>query len=129
MSSISDLMCHCIRERDPDNFRTRQWRKILKRAEIGSWALKDLRDTFASQLLTCGVQLGYVSHQLGHADVAVTAKHYARWCGGAEYREPMRLRMYEVLADFLARLPKERPQSDPTASTAESDVGMQVVGK
>jgi hypothetical protein len=39
---------------------------------------KDLRDTFASQ-------------QPGHADVSVTARHYARWCGGDEYREPLTL--------------------------------------
>jgi integrase len=47
--------------------------------------MKDLRDTFASQLLTSGVSLGYVSKQLGHADVAVTARHYARRAGGDSY--------------------------------------------
>ena len=41
--------------------------------------MKDLRDTFASQLLTCGVQLGYVSRQLGHSKPTVTADHYAKW--------------------------------------------------
>ena len=63
---------------EPNNFRQREWRRILKRAGIGHRALKDLRDTFASQLLTAGVQLGYVSAELGHSDVAVTAQHYAR---------------------------------------------------
>ena len=38
--------------------------------------LKDLRDTFASQLLSAGIQLGYVSTQLGHSDVGITARHY-----------------------------------------------------
>ena len=60
--------------------------------------------TFASQLLTAGVQLGYVSTQLGHADVAVTSRHYARWAGGDEYRQPMTLELGEVPADLLARL-------------------------
>jgi integrase len=63
-------------EFDPGNFRRRPWRRILKRAQLDSRALKDLRDTFASQLLSAGVQLGYVSQQLGHADVAVTARHW-----------------------------------------------------
>jgi integrase len=36
---------------DPANFRHREWRRILKRAGIGHRALKDLRDTYASQLL------------------------------------------------------------------------------
>jgi len=48
-----------------------------------------LRDTYASHLLSAGVQLAYVSAQLGHADVAITARHYARWCGGDEYRPPI----------------------------------------
>ena len=76
--------------------------------EGGHRALKDLRDTYASQLLTCGVQLGYVSAQLGHADVAVTARHYARWIEDDHYREPMQIESGEVPADLLARL------SDPT---------------
>jgi integrase len=31
----------------------------------------------------------FVSQQLGHSDVAVTARHYARWRGGEGYRDPM----------------------------------------
>ncbi len=89
---------------DPSNFRKREWRRILKRAAIGHRAMKDLRDTFASQLLTAGVQLGYVSAQLGHSDVAVTARHYARWIEDDHYREPMRIESGEVPADLLARL-------------------------
>jgi integrase len=92
---------------DPGNFRSREWWRILERAGIGHRALKDLRDTFASQLLTAGVQLGYVSQQLGHADVAITARHYARWAGGDTYREPMELERGEVPADLLARLCKD----------------------
>ena len=84
--------------------------------------MKDLRDTFASQLLTSGVSLGYVSKQLGHADVAVTAKHYARWAGGDFYREPMVLEPGEVPADLLARLPKLPRHffSEGTPATARS---------
>ena len=100
----------------PENFRRREWRRICKGAKVGQRAPKDLRDTFASQLLTCGVQLGYVSQQLGHADVAITARHYARWVGSEEYRDPMRRLPGEVPADLLARLPgaESNPTSDPT---------------
>ena len=49
--------------------------------------MKDLRDTFASQLLTVGVQLGYISRQLGHKNVKVTVDHYVRWCGAAPRRD------------------------------------------
>jgi len=55
-----------------------------------------LRDTFASQFLTA---LAYVSRQLGHADVGVTSRHYAKWYeGDDDYREPMRLGKKEVPA-------------------------------
>ncbi len=79
---------------------------------MGRISPKDLRDTFASQLLTVGVQLGYVSAQLGHADLGTTARHYARWCGDADYNDPMVRDEAEVPADFLARLASpQRPLS------------------
>ena len=62
--------------------------------------------------------------RFGHADVQVTARHYARWCGGDGYREPMRLLPGEVPADLLARIasPAEvtpnRPHFDADASEA-----------
>jgi len=102
----------------PENFRQREWPRICKRAKVGDRALKDLRDTSASQLLTCGVQLGYVSQQLGHADVAITARHYARWVGSEEYRDPMRRLPGEVPADLLARLPGA--ESNPTSNPSET---------
>ncbi len=107
---------------DPSNFRKREWRAICRRARIGHRALKDLRDTFASQLLTAGVQLGYVSMQLGHADLQVTTRHYARWCGGDDYRQPMALEPGEVPADLLARIAPELPTSSPQRETAEGSV-------
>jgi hypothetical protein len=82
--------------------------------------MKELRDTFASQLLTAGIQLGYVSHQLGHADVATTSRHYAKWCGGAEYREAITPEDGELPADLLARIVEESPQSPHTTDVAET---------
>jgi integrase len=100
-----------------DNFRHRPWRRITTRAELPEIALKDLRDTYASQLLTAGVQLGYVSKQLGHADVSVTAKHYAKWCGGDVYVAPIALGPHELPADVLAKLARKvPPKSHHTAS-------------
>jgi hypothetical protein len=77
---------------------------VLKLAGVSGVRMKDLRDTFASQLLTAGVQLGYVSLQLGHSTVAVTAQHYARWVGEDEYRDPVHLEPDELPADVLAKL-------------------------
>lgn len=85
-----------------DSFRVNAWRRICKRAGIGHRAMKDLRDSYACHLLTAGVQLG-------HSDVATTARHYARWTGGDLYREPLHLEPGEVPSDFLARIERERP--------------------
>ncbi len=104
---------------DPSNFRAREWRRILKRAGIGHRCYKDLRDTFASHLFSAGVQLGYVSSQLGHKDVAVTARHYAKWVDREGYREPMRLRTGDVPCDFIGRMAYESPQSPPNEEAAE----------
>jgi len=80
------------------------WTRILKKARVAGFTPKDLLDSFASYLLTAGVQLGYVSSQLGHSNVATTAAHYARWAGGDAYRSPLELEFGEVPADLLARL-------------------------
>ena len=88
----------------PSNYNRREWRSLCKRARVGGVRYKDLRDTFASWLITCGVPIGYVSRQLGHSDIAVTARHYARWAAGDDYRDPLTREAGEVPADLLARL-------------------------
>jgi len=100
--------------------------------------MKDLRDTFASQLLACTVTLGYVAVQLGHADLQVTAQHYARWCRGESYRDPIRLLSGEVPVGLLARVASlarstpidptsEEAISEPLASADGLDAAMPIV--
>lgn len=113
---------------DHANYRNRHFRALCKAAGVGQApkadggtrprSPKDLRDTFASQLLTAGVQLGYVSRQLGHSDVSVTARHYARWAGGDAYRSPLEVREGEVPADLLSRLAAKSPQNPHSAALA-----------
>ncbi|TMQ68674.1 MAG: site-specific integrase [Candidatus Eisenbacteria bacterium] len=56
------------------NYRHRAFRRMLKAAGIMQHVTPHgLRDTYASHLLSAGVQLAYVSAQLGHSDVAITA--------------------------------------------------------
>src|SRR5262249_16420136 len=100
---------------DAANWRKRDWRRICQQAHIGERAIKDLRDTYASQLLSAGIPQAYVSQQLGHATWAVTAHHYARWIPG-DYVEPTRLEPGEVPADLLARLPARITVSDATSA-------------
>lgn len=103
---------------DPANYRKRTFLGLCKAAGIATdYTPHNLRDTYASQLLSSGIALAYVSHQLGHADVPVTARHYARWCGDESYRQPIALAEGETPADLLARLGKKSHQS-PTSGVS-----------
>jgi integrase len=101
------------------NYAARHFAHVLRDAGLGEHTAKDLRDTYASQLLSTGVPLPYVSAQLGHADIAVTARHYSKWCGGEGYRQPLTLREGEVPADLLARLDIPDAAAEPFTVTRD----------
>jgi integrase len=65
-------------------------RKVFTRigtaAKVRPRSPHDMRDTYASQLLSANAPLLYVSQQLGHSSAAVTLKHYAKWLPKAETR-------------------------------------------
>jgi integrase len=106
---------------DPNNFRKREWSRICTEAKVKSRKMKDLRDSFASWLLSLGAPIPFVQDALGHADWATTARHYGKWIPSAGHRPPLTLESGEVWSDLLARLPEKRPHSDPT--TAKAAVG------
>src|SRR5262249_22198316 len=107
----------------PTGLPGREWRRIRQRSKLGTVRYKDLRSTFASQLFTAGVPLGWVSRALGHSSPVVTAAHYSRYLGEAEdYRDPMTRKAGEVVPDLLSRLPGTgRPQSDPSRGETTTD--------
>lgn len=86
----------------PSNFNRRVMREVWEQAGLADHRLKDLRDTFASLLLTWGVSPAYISKQLGHADWAVTAKHYAVYVSD-EFCQPIPLQKGEGPADLLGK--------------------------
>jgi hypothetical protein len=105
----------------PRQLPNRHSRKVCGAAGIGSATKvdastrahtpKDLRDTYASRLLTAGTQLG-------QPDVSITARHYARWTGGNAYRIPLDVREGEVPADLLSLLDEWSPQKSLHAANA-----------
>ena len=101
----------------PSNFNRREWRRLCARAGVGLRKPKDLRDTFASHLLTLGVPLAYLAAQLGHSTPKVTVDHYARFLS-ATYVEPPKLAAGEIPADLLARLAACRALREQSASSA-----------
>ncbi len=55
------------------------FRKILKRSEIKERPLYNLRHTFASQLISKGADITWVSKMLGHKDITITLKVYTKF--------------------------------------------------
>ena len=62
-----------------DRHIARAMRGVLGKAGLPSLSPYDLRHTYASLLLSAGVPLLYVAHQLGHSKPTITLKYYARW--------------------------------------------------
>jgi integrase len=50
---------------------------VMKRAKLEGFTFHDLRHTYGSLLLDAGAPLSYVSEQMGHASIMVTANVYA----------------------------------------------------
>ena len=77
---------------------------------------KDLRDTFASWLVSLGAPVAWVSKALGHSDWSITARHYAKRMEDAESgRVVGQLQEGELWPDLLARV---RAANEPAASNA-----------
>lgn len=69
---------------DNEELRTRHWLPALLAAGLRPRDAYQTRHTFATILLMAGVNVGYISRQLGHASVAMTLKHYAKWVESAD---------------------------------------------
>ena len=80
--------------------------------------------TFASWLVSLRAPVAWVSESLGHANWAVTARHYARWVDDAA-RQPAtpEMDLGDVWPDLLARMgpqaPPNRPPKRPTLISAK----------
>jgi integrase len=55
------------------------WIPLLKRANVRYRNPYQTRHTFASMMLSAGENLAWVSKQMGHSSVLITARTYARW--------------------------------------------------
>ena len=62
----------------------RHFARALKGADLSAFRVYDLRHTLATQLLSQGVPLTYVSAQLGHARPTTTLQWYSHWLPSAD---------------------------------------------
>jgi len=74
---------------DIKNIKLRKFKRALKKAGLRSIRFHDLRHTFASQLLSKGTNVLYVSQQLGHSNPGITMKIYAKWIPNEGQRQAM----------------------------------------
>ncbi len=61
---------------DADNLYHRDFKAILKKAELRSIRIHDLRHTFASILIATGHNLKYIQNQMGHSSIKITLDLY-----------------------------------------------------
>jgi len=90
-----------------DHFQRDIFADLSKAAGLGRRTPKDLRDTFASHLLSNGVDPFQIMRWMGHApgSYAMFRRRYAKYLNapGEVWQEPMQLEYWEVPPDLLGR--------------------------
>ena len=101
---------------DLTNFRDRNWKRILVKASLRHRTVYQCRHTFAALQLSRGENPQYVAHQMGHTNLEMIIRHYARWS-----RKPERV---GTLAHQLsAKFPQVLPENcQKTAAAGASSV-------
>src|SRR5216683_2334688 len=88
---------------DLTNFRDRNWKRILVKASLRHRTVYQCRHTYAALQLSRGENPQYVAHQMGHTNLEMIIRHYARWS-----RRPERV---GTLAHQLsAKFPSKKPE-------------------
>ena len=83
------------------------------------WEFGQKRSPSLDAYVIEGVDPNNVSRQLGHADVAITAKSYAKWCHGDHYVDPIPLAPNELPADLLVRVAGRSESGQPKKTSSD----------
>lgn len=59
------------------------WKSAIKKSGARYRRPYQTRHTYASMMLTAGEPLGWVANQMGHSDLSMLARVYARWIKSA----------------------------------------------
>ena len=101
---------------DPNNWRSRLFDKMLKKAGLRKIRVHDLRHTYAMLRITKGDSILDVSNQLGHYPVHLTLDTYTHWLPGKKKGE------VDELDDPKYRLPSA-PYTHPPQEKGLTDIG------
>ena len=77
------------------------FQRILKKTGIKARPLYNIRHTFASQLISKGADIVWVSKMLGHKDVSITLKIYTKFI---EENDEVRLKKIEKMGTVMGTL-------------------------
>lgn len=80
------------------------FQRILKKTGIKARVLYNLRHTFASQLISKGADIVWVSKMLGHKDVSITLKIYTKFI---EENDEIRFKKIEKMGTLMGTLDDE----------------------
>ena len=83
------------------------FKRILKKTGIKARVLYNLRHTFASQLISKGADIVWVSKMLGHKDVSITLKIYTKFI---EEDDEKRFKKIEKMGTLIGTLDDENLQ-------------------
>lgn len=61
------------------NYRGRFFEGHIRKAGVRYRAPKQARHTFASQLLTMGINIKWIANQMGHTTIKMIEEHYGKW--------------------------------------------------
>ncbi len=61
------------------NYRGRFFEDYIRKAGIRYRPPKQTRHTFASQLLTMGINIKWIANQMGHTTIKMIEEHYGKW--------------------------------------------------
>jgi len=78
------------------------FRKLLELSNIEIRKLYNLRHTFASQLVSSGEDIVWISRTLGHKDVSITLKYYTKFI--KEDEETRLKKIAKIGANFGANI-------------------------
>ena len=85
----------------------RAWFRLLRVARLRERPLYQCRHTYATLLLSEGLNPLYVAHQMGHSTVAMIVRHYARWTRKPDRNDAERVERSLVAAGlFPPKMPE-----------------------
>lgn len=77
------------------------FRKILKKNKIKERPIYNLRHAFASQLISKGADIAWVSKMLGHKDITITLKVYTKFI---KEDDEVRIKKIAQIDKFMVKL-------------------------